>query len=1097
MSDFDSLDLKLKYAGTNTVLTEFVLPVLERAVSYDRLSGYFNSSALLAISAGLEKLWHRRGKMRLVLGLHDLSPDIIEAHLDARDLSNQHIQEFEKRLLSEVSTLESELERDRIAALAWMIRAGLLEIKAARPIGGDPRHIFHSKCLIFSDSLGNVVAATGSPNETRPGQQGNYEDVTVFMSWQSKHYTDIEVEHFSSVWTNQAPELDVQPISQDFAAKLLEAMNWPESRTPALFVGADALAGLFNHLREAPYLAHLSYPAVRLFPHQERALLDSLNRDSIRVLLADEVGLGKTLEAGALISHAIKYGGVKSVCILAPASIIRQFQDELYSFFDLDFYVWDSGARQYQDTEKRPFRGKKFQSAFASGTPELKIISSQLARGSSGTSSIFTGLGALPDMLVVDEAHAARIHPDNNGVKPTRLWKTLNEVAGKIQHLVLMTATPLQVQPLEFHGLLALLGLPSAWQSRPNYLRSLEFMGGAPARPALQDAFLLSKLLSPLLEFARFEKQGLDESQISHIEKWQGKAAESSNAASIYVLGHWKDFVGILLRLHPASFLVIRNTRSGLKDLGYKFPERKFEAPKVVVGAEMALFFSKLEDYLDNHFGMVEAAANPRGSAGLGFARSGYQQRLASSVAAAHSTLERRLNKIEALESGSAGASEIDVDYLDEDDEAPFYQEDSSDSARLNQQAISAAALIEKASIKDLLALLRAIPGGLTTGDPKFKLAAGQISETIGEDKILVFSRYTDTLRAFVEHFKTNYAEIASRGFGLYTGEESWIELSGVRESVSKRELKVALDKGLIRLVICSDAASEGLNLQSARRLINIDVPWNPARLEQRIGRVARLGQKAPDVSITNLWYPDSVEALMYSRLLERRDLYELAVGEFPDIVSRAIKNHASVQGNLAGSQVDLEAMQELESARNSAQSRALHRVWDVNRFSRSRSDDLFKRLDAIIEPSLGLTGTSVPPLTLGNLAVENLRRSSARTEAGVSRLPLYAATSQGATWGFLLERASDWLVVKSSAVPQLIAAALGDVALSADQLWGSFATQSEALEFLLSRMHSEFPGPKDNEVHVAELNGFASWSPRVSGALKPDYVGDISWIGN
>ena len=86
----------------------------------------------------------------------------------------------------------------------------------------------------------------------------------------------------------------------------------------------------------------------------------------------------------------------------------------------------------------------------------------------------------------------------------------------------------------------------------------------------------------------------------------------------------------------------------------------------------------------------------------------------------------------------------------------------------------------------------------------------------------------------------------------------------------------------MVSVVFCSDAASEGLNLQAARVIINIDVPWNPARLEQRIGRIARLGQRADTVKIYNLWYPDSVESKIYTRLLQRKDLYDLAVGEYP-----------------------------------------------------------------------------------------------------------------------------------------------------------------------------------------------------------------------
>jgi superfamily II DNA/RNA helicase len=98
----------------------------------------------------------------------------------------------------------------------------------------------------------------------------------------------------------------------------------------------------------------------------------------------------------------------------------------------------------------------------------------------------------------------------------------------------------------------------------------------------------------------------------------------------------------------------------------------------------------------------------------------------------------------------------------------------------------------------------------------------------------------------------------------------------------------------VIDVLICTDAAAEGLNLQAASVIINVDMPWNPAKIEQRIGRVDRLGQKANVVNVYNIWYPDSIEARMYKIIFDRVSLYKLVVGPAQDIIGTALKKALS-----------------------------------------------------------------------------------------------------------------------------------------------------------------------------------------------------------
>lgn len=1098
MNNFTDLKLEVFYAGTNKVLREFLIPVLERSQSYDRLTGFFTVDSLLSISQGIEHIWHKKGHMRLVIGFHDVPREILQAHVKNAAGDSGEITAIETRLLKEVASLTDEMERDRIAAIAWMMKTGLLEVKVAKPNSVKPTHIFHSKSFIFRDQDGNIITATGSPNETRPGHEGNYEDVTVHTSWGADpRYAAVHIDHFDEIWGNRALDLNVFNLTDDFVEKLLAAAQRSQTSPPLIFQQKSVGSALLDAIKEAPYLGHLSYKTAILYPHQERALRDGLNRDSIRLMLADEVGLGKTLEAGAIINHAVRFTGVSNICVLAPASLLRQFQEELYSFFGLDFYIWESASKTYVDVAGQAFRGKRFDSSMAADRPDFVIISSQLARGTKANSSIFTDAEKLPQMLVVDEAHAARVHPDQAAVRPTRLWHTLNEAAHKIKHLVLMTATPLQVHPLEFHGLLELLGLPPEWRNRKSYLRSLDLLAGQIERPNLQDSTLLAKLLSEARLLGGDYESSLSSAEIDVLDQITQVAETQPAKAGIVAMRNWKTGIKLLAVIHPAHGLVVRNTRRGLEKLGYKFPEREFKSPDLDLGNDLKQFFTKLEDYLDRNYGDVEEAANPNFVNSRGFAKSNYQQRLASSLYAAKESLERRLLKIDAYVEGNPIA-EVDSELLldAEDDEVDFILSENLQEAVNPQQALAvqAAAIIEKGHIRGLLSHLNAVPKGILAGDPKFIVAGKEISSTILSDKILIFSRFTDTLDGFIDFMSENYPEVLDQGFALYTGGAAWKQVDGTRTVSSKTDIRRSLDRGEIRLVICSDAASEGLNLQAARALINLDVPWNPARLEQRIGRVARLGQVADTVAITNLWYPESVEAKMYKRLLQRKDLYELAVGEFPDIFGSAIKNHAKVMGASAMNDIDLQSISALEEARQQVQSKALARVWDTATQELSTTNSVLSELKDFIE-LVGVTITEGINPTFGNIPIEQIPNSAAEvTDSSVKPVVLFKIVADNLTWGFAILEDAKWHLLKESSTCKILTSVLGYSTLGISDCLATQYDEKSFLATLMSVLPGVFPAPLNGQIEFPEYAALGAWTSRASGELRLEKIGVTKW---
>ena len=175
--------------------------------------------------------------------------------------------------------------------------------------------------------------------------------------------------------------------------------------------------------------------------------------------------------------------------------------------------------------------------------------------------------------------------------------------------------------------------------------------------------------------------------------------------------------------------------------------------------------------------------------------------------------------------------------------------------------------------------------------DPKIKICINELDELVNEGhKILYFSKYKDTVLAFILALKNLNYDMSK--IAVYSGDGGAIFLNGEERSVEKSAITHLLDEGALNVIICTDAASEGLNLQSADVEVHIDVPWNPAKLEQRIGRIDRLGQVKKQVLIKYLWYPDqeSIEYRMLRALIDRLGFSKITIGPVQSIISSAFE---------------------------------------------------------------------------------------------------------------------------------------------------------------------------------------------------------------
>jgi SNF2 family DNA or RNA helicase len=931
---FRKLGLDINYTGRGEdILRSFVLPVLAEAVEYDRVTSFFTTESLVAIAEGIEKLWHRNGTMRLVLGLHDVPPDLARAAQEAEDPTAQVIAQIRHRIIDGIATISDELSISRLSTIAWMMKDGLLSVKVAAPeiLESGVSGLFHNKVFIFKDENKDVIAAVGSPNETGAGLGRNFEHLTAFMSWEQERYTNAQSNFFDRLWADEQEELKVHTLDAEFADQIIEAIG--ASRPKKSLIANDQrkkMGEILNVAARMPALRMVSGMHTALYPHQEHVFVNGLSRWPVRLMLADEVGLGKTFEAGAMISYMIARAGVGRTIVLAPKAVVYQWQAELNEHFGLDAWVYESDRKTFVSPNSEVVVLGPEESILGPRTPRISIISAQLARGTRKKGHIFETASVLPDLLVVDEAHAARVKPDLAGKeRPTLMWQMLRDIVFKIPHIIFATATPMQVHWREYHALLELLGLPESWENPDNYRRSLNLTTETDG-VELADASLTAKLIKASLSGFRPSHMGFNSKELelaSFIEE-----TDDSVKAAIRTQNDWNTARMLLVKTHPARFLTMRNTRTALEAINYKFPIRKLPPFILDVPDDVKYFYEHVETYLSKAYFDVERALFPNRKFSIGFVKCAYQQRLASSLSACRLSLSRRHARVSKIEEDTKNLFEIEqeIDDLTESDVYnydPVFEINSKPSTEVNIDQAIRSARIERVYIDDLIQLLDRILE--THGDPKLKGTIEILHKHLNQgDQVLVFSRYTDSLNAVIQAFRTSFTD-RYPPFGVYTGPSVEIDLGTGPERASRVEIRKALEEGLVSVVFCSDAASEGLNLQAARVIVNVDVPWNPARLEQRIGRIARLGQAASSVDIYNLWYPNSIEAKMYSRLMERTDLYELAVGEFPDVVGTAIRDQLA--SKLGASSDSRDVVSELNELKNDNQIKALRTLWDFN----------------------------------------------------------------------------------------------------------------------------------------------------------------------
>ena len=842
---------------------QFYIPVLSEAVRYDRGTGYFGAWALVRNMLGIEGLIRRNGKMRMLVGC-TLDAGEIDAIRRGEDLKKQ----VENNLCRIPLDPPDADTADGLELLSWMIASGHLVIRIAVRCGKDGRPeagtaIFHKKIGTVEDPSGDKISWKGSDNETPSGQSANSESMMVCTSWEAPKFQRWIEKEFESDWYGRNRRLAIMDVPEAVRRKLLSYAP-PKGRRPRLLreQSPDAEAkrnAIWSFIGQAHRakngdMAGLATAPVVPWPHQVQVLRRlHANRPS-RFLIADEVGLGKTIQAGLFLRQAWLEGR-RRILVMAPAGVIRQWQMELREKLNLDWPIYDGKNLVWQDTHGGGTSRRTQVGDWTAQGPV--IVSSHLARRDERSSEI---TAAEWDAVVLDEAHYARQTSPNDPKRhtPNKMLAFMRRLQGKTEDLVLLTATPMQLHPVELYDLLALLGVPDGWNRD-----AFEMFYNCVHDWSSEDL----KFMAPMFQASMRKYGPIDESNLDISRLQFNKVLRVLNGESNIML-QTRDRPAIekvLLSGSPVTRLVSRNTREQLREyirannLEWKLGTREVEDVFVTMSDDERAAYDAVNGYISSIWNTYKGSNRQA----VGFALTIYRKRLASSFAGLRATLKNHLAQL----SGDVPSQILHDDEYDDMDHEEIAENETRALKELDRQAV-----------QNLLDMIRDLPL-----DTKF----GRLVETIktlqrdGYEQVMVYTQFTDTMDFLRDELKHRWQILCYSG---RHGEEPGPD--GIWAPLTREQTKMKFRDGSVDILLCTDAAAEGLNFQFCGAMINYDMPWNPMRVEQRIGRIDRIGQQFEHIRIVNMYYENTVEADVYRVLRERIDLFRKTIGSLQRIIA-------------------------------------------------------------------------------------------------------------------------------------------------------------------------------------------------------------------
>lgn len=832
--------------------TSFLMRHLTGALCYKRIAGYFTSSLFEVAGEILEHI----PEVRIVCNV-DVHPDDLKV---AQLRESKLLGRWSERALE----AEALFNRERYRRLdAFLAKHGQTVRVAADEICG----FIHGKAGVIKLADGRKLGFIGSMNETRSGWQRHYE-----ILWEDESPEGVAwiEEEFEFLWNaaKPLPQALIREVHRRGYRREIELdeIDDDEIIAPAALV-------------ESP----LYQEGQQLQPWQQGFLTECLRHQriygTVRLLLADEVGLGKTLSlATAALTLCLMSDKAppqrRPVVIFAPATLTQQWQTEMLDKLGIPTARWNTVGKFWLDSDGRAI-SPAGREQITHCPMRIGIVSTGLMMRDSLEKQYLLSIRF--GVAILDEAHKARTRQGfgKDAGSPNALLAFMRQIAARADHVLLGTATPIQTKPSDLWDLLSILHQGagrfvlgsdlSPWH-RPDEVLSI--LAGHTMVEALPQAWELLRSPLPRTEstvepHARRLFSAIRQ-DLGLTNEWQtSRTLTNLTEDTREILEDELDrrIAGatLLQRENPLVRHVVLRKRQQLEEAGllarigvdihpdreHASEERTFDT--LFEGKALRTSEVFRQAYAEARaFGKVLAK---RGK-GSGFMKNLMEQRICSSIHAGLATARRLLQG--DVEHGEDEEQEVEVK-------------------------------VETGDERDVL--LRLI-GQLERlkADPKMEA----IIYFLDKEKwlhlgVIIFSQYYDTAKWLADALAARYPEEA---IGLYAGAgRSRLYQRSDNVNVERETLKRMVAEHQIRVMIATDAACEGLNLQTLGTLINVDLPWNPTRLEQRIGRIKRFGQKRASVDMLNLVFEQTVDEKIYERLSERmRDRYDL-FGSLPDTI--------------------------------------------------------------------------------------------------------------------------------------------------------------------------------------------------------------------
>lgn len=555
-------------------------------------------------------------------------------------------------------------------------------------------------------------------------------------------------------------------------------------------------------------------------PHQFVPVVKFLESYTDRLLIADEVGLGKTIEAMYIWEELRARKNAKRLLVVVPAVLRDKWKGDMRKFFGIEADIVSAQGKGEGKTLLKCINeaiDDQNRTSFALIVSLEGIRTAEEVRNvletCRDTVSVF-------DMAIIDEAHYLR-NSETEGFKTGGLLRDVSK------HLILLSATPIQTSSNNFFNLLSLLA-PEDYTFRETFDQQL-----MENKPLVELANALERGVSsdelrPLVETALRNDVFAEDEDLKRL----------SNELDL-IVSDVRERVIMIDRIKGKYFYSGLVTRSRKRDV---FPGR---TERVVASVNF-----KLNDYERRFYDQVSAYLRSEGTKierkndFSVFRLIARQRQMASCIPAALQAWRGIDNENDFDETGAAEAGTKNARYIN----MPQFEE--FDLARLERE------------------------------DSKFAQVLSKIQEILDKnpkEKIIIFSFFRRTVGYLWEKLKANGISASFIMGGLSLDEKT----ERIR-SFAETETNV---------LVSSEVGSEGIDLQFARYELNYDLPWNPMRLEQRIGRIDRIGQKSDKIFICNAYCENTIEDRILQRLYQRIDVFRNVIGDLEEVLGDQIRN--------------------------------------------------------------------------------------------------------------------------------------------------------------------------------------------------------------